>query len=89
LEEVRDGTGGLDADMTWHQPELLGLFQRIFDELWQELEANLSSQDHDEARSELARRIVLAHRRGVQPDHIKAIVLQEIKAEPLVSRRHT
>jgi len=75
--------------MTWHQPELLGLFQRIFDELWQELEANLSSQDHDEARSELARRIVLAHRRGVQPDHIKAIVLQEIKAEPLVSRRHT
>jgi hypothetical protein len=74
--------------MTWHQPELLGLFQRIFDDIWQELEVNLSSHNQDEGRSELARRIVLAHRRGVPPDHIKAIVLQEIKAELMISRRH-
>lgn len=69
--------------MTLHQPELLGLFQRIFDEIWQELEPNLPYDLQDARRSELARRIVLAHRRGLQPEHIKDEVLDEMKAKTL------
>ena len=67
-------------DMTSYQPELLGLFQRIFDEIWQELEPNVS-QDDEERRSELARRIILAHRRGLGPDRLRATVLKEMTAK--------
>jgi hypothetical protein len=69
----------VDVEMTSYQPELLGLFQCIFDEIWEELEPIRPQQKHDELRSELARRIVLAHRRGLEPDHIKVEVLQEMK----------
>lgn len=67
--------------MARYEPELLGIFQRVFDEIWQELEPNLPQQKLDELRSELARRIVLAHRRGLQSEHIKDEVLSEMKAE--------
>jgi hypothetical protein len=66
--------------MATYQPELLGIFQRIFDEIWQELEPGLPHHAHDEHRSELARRIILVHRRGCKPEHIKAEVLREMKA---------
>ena len=65
--------------MISYQPELLGIFQRVFDEIWQELEPAPPHHAHDERRSELARRIILAHRRGLKLDHIKAKVLGEMK----------
>lgn len=69
--------------MAIHQPELLGVFQRIFDEIWQELEADLPQEVRDERQSELARRIILAHRRGLKPDRIKAEVQREMRASPV------
>ena len=66
--------------MATDKPELLDIFQRIFDEIWQELEPDLSDGTQEERRSELARRIVLAHRRGLKPDRIKAEVQREMAA---------
>jgi hypothetical protein len=71
-----------DADkaMATDKPELLGTFQKIFDEIWQELNPSLSPEAEDERRSELARRIILAHRRGLKPRLIKAEVRREMNA---------
>jgi hypothetical protein len=68
--------------MAKYEPELLHTFQGIFDELWQELEPRIEKGDGDEQRSELARLIVLAHRRGVESQKIKVVVRAEIMASP-------
>jgi hypothetical protein len=63
-----------------YEPELLRRFQQIFEEVWQEIEPRILNGGGDEQRSELARLIVLAHRRGLNPQEIKASVLAEITA---------
>jgi hypothetical protein len=64
-----------------YELELLDIFQRIFDDLWRELEPRIERGEADEQRSELARLIVLAHRRGVSLKEIKAAVLAELQAK--------
>ena len=66
-----------------YEPELLRTFQQIFEEVWQEVEPRTVNGNGDEQRSELARLIVLAHRRGLNPQEIKTAVLAEITASPL------
>jgi hypothetical protein len=69
-----------------YEPELLRTFQQIFDDVWQEIEPRIVNGSGDEQRSELARLIVLAHRRGLNPQEIKASVLAEITASPSLGK---
>jgi len=65
--------------MSTYEPELLAIFQKIFDEIWQQLETQVPLDGRDDRQSELARSIVLAHRRGLKPNAIKEEVLAKMK----------
>jgi hypothetical protein len=66
---------GLPTKSLMREVQLLKLLQEIFDEVWQETEPNTEDHNADERRSELARLIILAHRKGLKPDEIKAAIL--------------
>jgi hypothetical protein len=70
--------------------QLLKLLQDIFDEVWQEFEPKTEDQNADERRSELARLIILAHRKGLNPEEIKTAILTDllrIEDTPLEPRK--
>ena len=66
----------------YFEPELLGILQAIFDETWQEICAvpgfAALAHDADEQRTDLAQMIILAHRSGIPPEHIKDAVMGRI-----------
>jgi hypothetical protein len=68
--------------MPKYEPEILGTLQRVFDQIWQEIEPNLDPSDAELKRTEVARMIVLAHRSGVKLEDIRTTVL----SSPLLER---
>jgi hypothetical protein len=61
----------------FNDPTWLGALQQVFDEAWQQLEANptVPASDPEQQRTNLAEMIILAYQRGLQPDQIKAALL--------------
>jgi hypothetical protein len=61
---------------------LVKVLQEVFDEVWQEIEPKSEGHNDDERRSELARRIILAHQSGLKPHEIKTAILTRTLPRP-------
>jgi hypothetical protein len=59
------------------RPELVRVLQEVFDDIWQKVEPKVDERDADEQRSELARQIIMAHKKGLNPEEIKAAILEK------------
>jgi hypothetical protein len=62
---------------TYFEPEVLMALQAVFDDAWQEINAGraLTAQESDHRRTDLAQKIIFAHRSGIPPEQIKDSVL--------------
>jgi hypothetical protein len=72
-----------------YDPELVGVLQEIFDLAWQQISSTSAypgaGENADTRRNDLAQMIILAHRSGLQPEEIKAVLLSEITSVRLKS----
>jgi hypothetical protein len=82
----------------FYEPELLGALQEIFDLAWQQIIAtpgySLNEKSAEQRRRDLSQMIILAYRSGMQPEEIKAFILEDIacsnaRAKPATCLRRT
>jgi hypothetical protein len=71
---------GDNATVMGEQPELVRVLQEVFDEIWLKVEPKVDERDADERRSELAREIIMAHKKGLKPEEIKTAMLEKLPA---------
>jgi hypothetical protein len=61
--------------MPVYEPDHLALFQRVFDEAWQEIGPAVKDSCAESAKTELARLIILA-----KPEDLKTAVLDHLES---------